>query len=415
MASLSLRRVGRILAHALPLLLGVPFLSGCYVEGYPTSLKYPSRTDPIILETLTTELPHPDKPGQLPVLSWLSLTQPDNPLQALSQGNKALDPLKVNVNQREQLAGAIDELFGTPARPKVETGNAETDTKLQQVLKLDRTTLGRGSWLYRIHCLHCHGLPGDGRGPTAFWVNPHPRDYRQGIFKFVSSSQARGKGQKPRRADLLRTLHVGIDGTSMPSFAVLGDADLEPMVSYVIHLSLRGEVEMEVLTELVKSEGKLEEGKSVEGSAKELADVFAGRWLEAQDMEIKPPPYPYKTDDEVKAAVQRGHAFFMDAQNGCVKCHPNYGRDSLFRYDDWGTMVRPADLTTAIYRGGRRPLDLYWRIHAGINGSGMAGFNEVKLKKDDKDSKLESLWDVVKFVEILPYPAMRVKYGINID
>ena len=50
----------------------------------------------------------------------------------------------------------------------------------------------------------------------------------------------------------MRTLHTGIDGTSMPSFALLDvrdpeskdkETDLEAAVSYVIHLSIRGVVE----------------------------------------------------------------------------------------------------------------------------------------------------------------------------
>ena len=88
------------------------------------------------------------------------------------------------------------------------------------LLKLDDESLIRGSHLYRLHCLTCHGLTGDGRGPTATWVNPHPRDYRLGLFKFQSSDHKVGqkinKKMKPMRADLYRTLRVGIEGTSMP-------------------------------------------------------------------------------------------------------------------------------------------------------------------------------------------------------
>ncbi|HET6326488.1 MAG TPA: cytochrome c, partial [Planctomycetaceae bacterium] len=107
--------------------------------------------------------------------------------------------------------------------------------------------LTQGHKLYMTHCEHCHGVTGDGRGPTGRWVNPHPRDYRQGVFKFMSVDQTAGP-QPPRRDDLQRVLQQGIEGTAMPSFGVqLAPADLEDLVSYVIHLSLRGKVEFDVI------------------------------------------------------------------------------------------------------------------------------------------------------------------------
>ena len=36
--------------------------------------------------------------------------------------------------------------------------------------------------------------------------------------------------------------------------------------------------------------------------------------------------------------------------------------------DDWGNQLRPANLNRGIYKGGRRPLDIFWRIAKGING-----------------------------------------------
>ena len=38
--------------------------------------------------------------------------------------------------------------------------------------------------LYRQHCVHCHGITGDGAGPTAQFLMPYPRDFRTGEFKF---------------------------------------------------------------------------------------------------------------------------------------------------------------------------------------------------------------------------------------
>ena len=137
-------------------------------------------------------------------------------------------------------------------------------------------------------------------------------------------------------------------------------------------------------------------------------------WADSQQREIKIAPYPYKDDDKkaLKDSVLRGQTLFLGigaegkAAN-CVSCHPDYGRQAKFRFDSWGTLVRPNNLTNDLYRGVRRTVDLYYRIHSGINGSGMASFG--------KQLKAESLWDLVNFVQTLPYPAMRRERGINID
>ena len=139
---------------------------------------------------------------------------------------------------------ALESHFGTPANPTVKL----EDTEAIKMLKLDDATLAKGSAAYRIHCIHCHGVPGDGRGPTARWINPHPRDFRQGIFKFQSVDQVQGGTQRPPlRSDLMRTLRSGIEGTAMPTFNLLKDAELESLISYVIHLSLRGSAERTTL------------------------------------------------------------------------------------------------------------------------------------------------------------------------
>ena len=39
--------------------------------------------------------------------------------------------------------------------------------------------------------------------------------------------------------------------------------------------------------------------------------------------------------------------------------------------DDWGNPLRPANLNRGVYKGGRRPIDIYWRIAKGINGAKM--------------------------------------------
>jgi hypothetical protein len=65
---------------------------------------------------------------------------------------------------------------------------------------------GRPRGLYREHCAHCHGITGDGNGPTASFLNPYPRDYRAGLFKFKSTPS----GFRPLHDDLKRIVVEGI-------------------------------------------------------------------------------------------------------------------------------------------------------------------------------------------------------------
>jgi mono/diheme cytochrome c family protein len=63
--------------------------------------------------------------------------------------------------------------------------------------------------------------------------------------------------------------------------------------------------------------------------------------------------------------------------------------------DKWGRPLRPANLTKGVYKGGQRPIDIYWRVADGITGTPMPGHGSV--------AKPEQIWDVVNFVLALPY------------
>lgn len=391
-------------------------LVGCGEVNPPYSnlVKYALRTDPIVIapapEKLGSERFEPDRPGQLPLASVKDLLDPLHPLHpkkdAWDKENLMRDPTSLPALAKIALHQELEYVFGTPNQPSVDL---ITDTQ-REALKLDSRSLERGSALYRVHCLHCHGVTGDGRGPTAKWINPHPRDYRQGLFKFQSVDQTDAP-RPPRRADLHRIIKYGVESTAMPSFALLGDADIDLMVSYVMHLSIRGKVEFEAF----KNNFDYDEGKwsrPIDKFVQQLTKIVANDWSESQQREIKVAPFPYKDDDAVKKSAARGQQLFLGiGEEGkvanCVNCHTDYGRQAKFRFDAWGTLVRPNNLTNGIYRGGRRTVDIYYRVHSGINGSGMASFG--------KQLKSEAIWDLVNFVQTLPYPSMRKERGINID
>lgn len=402
----------------------LPLAVGCD-DRYAADMTYPLRSDPIIIKPPTTESPLPDRPGVLPVMNFKSLELPTHPLHSMLSSNRPLDPNDLDPQDRGDLERTLLELFGTPAAPKVAIQDADLAARLSGELRLTEDVLVRGSQYYRLHCLHCHGLTGDGRGPTAFWINPHPRDYRRGAYKFVSTSVIQGGAQRPRREDLVRTIHQGLDGTAMPSFSTLPEEQIDAMVSYIIHLGLRGEVEQEAMRQMLTNKPGEREWTDNRDMIMEWLPVFANYWLDSQrkngvEALVVPDPYPYTTDEEFAQSVVRGWRIFITEKDkgggDCLKCHIDYGRRSLYRFDDWGTMVRPADLTTGIYRGGRRPLDLYWRIHNGITGSGMIRTSPSEFKvAGAEQGKTHPLWDLVNFLQVLPYPQMREKYGIQIN
>jgi mono/diheme cytochrome c family protein len=388
----------RVLSLAIPCLL--PLLSGCDLGSYPAEMTYPLRSDFIVTSPPGATRWDTTRPGQL-----------ENHIAHLSDaeiGGKTLDPAKLKADDRQKIQHALNEIFGTPADPLVNVKGAEEYVK---DLKLDKDTLKEGSKVYRQHCMHCHGVTGDGRGPTGPWVNPTPRDYRQGLFKFISTDVT-VDNRKPRRDDIHRILERGIEGTSMPSFGQLEEKLVEQLISYVIHLSIRGEVERYTMEPLLDGSGL--EG-SVANKVKELlTDPDSGllkAWANSNAKLIEPGAYPYKESDkeQLKASIMRGYKLFTDPRGSasCINCHVDFGRQAPFRYDKWGTLVRPANLTAGVYRGGRRPLDLYWRIRGGIEPSQMPRANlDDKTANKDQWNNADPYWDLVNFVLALPYPEM---------
>ena len=127
-----------------------------------------------------------------------------------------------------QIGTILTSLFGTPDDPRFPTLLGEEDP-VHEILDIENLKLAAGpvnsdkdgtpSGLYREHCAHCHGISGDGAGPTAAFLNPYPRDFRLAKFKFKSTPLR----QPPTDHDLETILRNGIPGTAMPSFRTLPD------------------------------------------------------------------------------------------------------------------------------------------------------------------------------------------------
>jgi mono/diheme cytochrome c family protein len=261
-------------------------------------------------------------------------------------------------------------------------------------------TLGDSAELFRQQCLHCHGPEGGGNGPTADFLDPRPRDYRKGIFKFTPM---RDKAQ-PRREDLYRILDEGVTGTSMPSFRRFSHAQLHGLVDYVRLLSMRGMVEADLAATY-----EIDEAIPAEYVVESYRDVFA-KWTRSEEEAVE---LVISYEDEIPAptpeSIAHGRELFMDAKTGnCFSCHGPAGRgDGLSAWtvdpetgaveeaylDDWGQPIRPRNLTQGIFRGGRRPIDIFRRIKAGINGTPMPALGGTLPDED--------LWAIVHYVGTL--------------
>ena len=303
--------------------------------------------------------------GALALIVTIGCHRPEPPQFVLSGGAKDL-----SAELQQAVKAELVKQTGSFLKPKLLQSAGEIPVDL-----------ARGQAVYQQRCVQCHGVSGDGNGPSAKFMYPRPRDYRKGIFKFASTPY----GYRPLREDLLRTVKQGIRGTSMPEFNLIPAADLNAVVDYVIMLSRRGELETQVI-DMADSDSAVnsDEVKS------DLIPVVLNRWLEAEVAEVLPASPQPRFDAEF---VERGKKAFLS--KGCSKCHGEDGRGQTAdnRGEDvWGHQTRAADLTSGMLHGGNRPLDIYRRIFNGINGTPMPSFaNSLK-------SEPETVWDLVAYV-----------------
>jgi len=323
----------------------------------------------------------------------------------------AFEPNLVKAHQIEMTEGiemelaledtrwVLHNMFGTPDEPRIPAPIRE-DEDLASLLSLERLQAAsgppdaEGRGLYRQHCSTCHGITGNGRGRTAALINPYPRDYRMGIFKFKTTE----RGGKPTREDIAHSIREGIAGTAMVKIPSLTEEDIQALTDYVIYLSIRGELERLMLEdvslyglyipeepeeeeEAAAGESTAEEeetapemprlinpalANSAEGSeeratydeqmgyiVEHLNDEIAMAWLEAADEVVEvtvpedlPLPQSYQEfqammegdqAEVLQASVDRGKKLFVGKIALCSKCHGEQGTGDgqTNDYDEW--------------------------------------------------------------------------------
>ncbi|MDZ4848972.1 MAG: cytochrome c [Pirellulaceae bacterium] len=375
--------------------------------------------------------------------------------------------LQVDLSSLERQAeSALIELFGspdTPHWPPVLTDSANYST-LVDTYSLARAAgpVGRDKkkvehGLFRKHCAQCHGITGDGIGPAAPFLNPYPRDFRRGSFKFKSTVQ----GSKPTFDDLVRTIESGIPGTSMPAMANLArsshyENDISILANYVRFLSIRGEVERRLMMELVRDideeadeslydlrlkQTDPEQFASQKAKIDEVVQRVARSWLNAQ---VSKPSF--RTEEPAASAVpltfssaEQRNAFIASAARGrklfqgeiaaCSQCHGTEGdgHGKLLDFDEWTKdwtiragidpkdpkqwkplkklgLLKPVpssarNLHLGVFRSGSSPDAIYHTIVEGIDGTPMPAAARLPSVKNGLTD--EQTWDLVNFCQAL--------------
>lgn len=247
-------------------------------------------------------------------------------------------------------APSASSSHGAPAQPATAPPDP-ADRPPNAPKPLDMARAGRGKQVYQRYCISCHGESGDGRGYSAQWLDPRPRDFTRAIFKCRSTPG----GTLPVDDDLMRTLHEGLYHTDMPSWRVLGDDNLRDVIEYLKTLSPRW-----------KEEGAGDPIKFV----------------------------PEPPDDS--ASFKKGQAIW-NAQ-ACFNCHGPAGKGdgpsvpTLF--DDWGFHITPFDFTASPRRKcGNSDQDLYRTFLTGLNGTPMPSFADTLTP--------EEAWHLVHYLKTL--------------
>ena len=369
-------------------------------------------------------------------------TQPQFPMNRVYLKKQELAAqIELTQQQRQDIVGVLELLFGTldaPRFPELQGLNVTAVLPGEQLRvaagPVSSDQKGRHLGLYRKHCAHCHGLAGDGAGPTAWFLEPYPRDFRRGIFKYKSTP---GPAAPPTDDDLARHIRGGSPGSAMPAFNLLTDAELEALVQYVKYLSIRGEVERALIFDsidllddeydrLVDPALRDKDPEEFAEQMTPITDQVRGvvqRWLDAPGQVTPVPPPP--ADWNSAAAIRRGQELFRGKVANCAKCHGSTGRGDgeNVDYDDWAREIvdpqnpdavkpylalgalypspaRPRNLEYGVYRGGSRPEDLYRRILNGISGTPMPAIplRPDDAKPDDQRLTADDVWHLVAYV-----------------
>ena len=242
-------------------------------------------------------------------------------------------------------------------------------------LYASRETLNTGKVIYTEYCMPCHGVKGDGKGPSSKGLTVPPRDFTQGIYKFGRVES----GTLPTDEDFHRIIKKGLKGTAMIPWD-MSKNQIHAVVQYI--------------------------------------KTFAPSVWEGKDKKIGTPVLPTKDPYGLarrQSALKRGEEVYH-VIGECQTCHQGYLSEEKFKkmyfkvnrshpdLDDsfyqvkqqeseYGVVTIPPDFTWHEVRSAGTVEDLYVRISAGVGGTSMPGWRDTL---EDGD-----IWAVAYYVKSL--------------
>jgi len=212
-----------------------------------------------------------------------------------------------------------------------------------------------GHFVYMKNCVFCHGKRGDGKGEMGLTVQPPPRDFGAGVFKYRSTPS----GSLPTNDDLMHTVREGIPDTAMPAFTALPQRDVQTVIEYV--------------------------------------KTFSSKWRHPQNyaeaVAIPKPPDWFNDTTEFRRRAEEGRMRFA---NACAPCHGANGNGigSVTNLaDSSGTPTPARDLRLPYVRSGRRLEDIYRVLVTGLDGTPMPSFAEGTTETQR--------WELIAFIKQL--------------
>lgn len=279
----------------------------------------------------------------MPRFPWL-FTKGKDGTPVLNEDGKAL------VAYLQKLGTNIGDWRETFAPTRLSGGQAiqvapDTQTEL---VKLGKQVYGR-------RCVGCHGVNGDGKGPSAEFFKTKPRDFTSGVFKFHSTP---GANSLPTDQDLFITISHGLWGTPMPPWYSIPAEQRIAVIQYI--------------------------------------KTFSTRW---QTEKVLPPIIVPPEPEVSMQSLKHGREVF---QANCSVCHGAEGHGdgpaAAGLMDMWGHKETPANYTLPAgsmggVKLGHDGAHLFKTVMNGIGGTAMPPF-AGSLKPQD-------VWDTVHFIQSL--------------